>query len=164
MVLVRFMSDTPQEETVNTRRRFMALGLWTIFGVIAASSLWPVVELVSNRRGGRKKTVFVHALPLDEMPEVGIKKVEINLRGGDRPDTRVFIRRDKDGTLTAFSAICTHLGCLVNYNRLKAEFICPCHGGRYNLDGKVVAGPPPAPLNRLPVKAEGGNVVVGFNV
>ena len=98
------------------------------------------------------------------MPEVGIARAELTLRGGDRPDTRVFIKIGVDGGITAFSAVCRHLGCLVDYNRLKGEFICPCHGGRYDQDGRVVAGPPPGPLNRLPVRVEGGKVLVGFYV
>ena len=142
----------------------MAWGLWAILGVITASSAVPVIELISRRQAAKKKLTFRPVMPVDDMPEVGIRKAEINLRGGNLPDTRVFIRRDADGSLTAFSAICTHLGCLVNFNNVKREFICPCHGGRYDMDGKVIAGPPPAPLAKLPVKVEGGNVMVGFYI
>jgi cytochrome b6-f complex iron-sulfur subunit len=60
-----------------------------------------------------------------------------------------------------FSATCSHLGCLVNYHKDKQEFVCPCHGGRYDLTGKNIAGPPPAPLTRFPVKKQGGMIMVG---
>ncbi|MBI5696322.1 MAG: Rieske (2Fe-2S) protein [Nitrospirae bacterium] len=150
-------------ENQPTRRAAMRWGLWTILGIMAASAAWPVYELVS-RRGKKKKQAFYRAAALDELPEVGMKKAELNLRGGERPDTRVFIRRDANGTLTVFSATCTHLSCLINYSRLKDEFICPCHGGVFDHDGNVVSGPPPRPLDRLPVKVEGGDVMVGFYV
>jgi cytochrome b6-f complex iron-sulfur subunit len=148
----------------SSRRDFMAWGLWGILGVIGASLAWPVVELATRRTGGGKRLVYYPAVDLAELPESGVKKVEMTLRGGSLPDTRVFIRQEPGGRLTAFSAICTHLGCLVNFNRIKSEFLCPCHGGRYDMDGKVVAGPPPAPLARLPLKVEHGRVMVGFMV
>ena len=146
-----------------SRRGFLAWGLWAVAGILGAAAAWPLYEL-GSRRLKEKKLVFYDALPLDDLPEVGIKKVELTLRGGDRPDTRVFIKQDAAGNLTAFSAVCSHLGCLVNFDIFKNEFICPCHGGRYNTDGKPVAGPPPAPLTRLPVKVESGRVLVGMRL
>ncbi|RME66309.1 MAG: hypothetical protein D6778_04940 [Nitrospirae bacterium] len=68
------------------------------------------------------------------------------------------------GTLYALSPVCTHLGCLVNWNYLKGEFQCPCHGGRYDIKGRVIGGPPPRPLTRLPLKIEGEKVLVGLKV
>ena len=107
-----------------SRRGFLAWGLWAVAGILGAAAAWPLYELAS-RRVSEKKLVFFASLPLDDMPEVGIKKVELTIRGGDRPDTRVFIKQDAAGNLTALSAVCSHLGCLVNFNNFKQEFICP---------------------------------------
>jgi Rieske Fe-S protein len=150
------------EKTRPSRRDVLAWGLWAAIGVLAAATAWPVYELVSSRRGRKKALKYIGALPVEDMPEVGVMKVELNLRGGERPDTRLFIRRDAAGALTAYSATCTHLSCLINFNRVKGEFICPCHGGRYDIEGRVIAGPPPRPLTRLPVKVQGGKIAVGF--
>ena len=78
--------------------------------------------------------MFADALLLSDMPEVGVKKIALYFTPGGKADARVFVKRGPDGSLTAFSAVCTHLGCVVNYDRLKDQFICPCHGGIY--DGK----------------------------
>lgn len=59
------------------------------------------------------------------------------------------------------SRVCTHLGCLVNYSKSRQLLICPCHNGIYDLDGNVVSGPPPRPLEKLPFKIEGGNIKIG---
>jgi len=147
-----------------TRRRVMAWGLWAIMGAIGVAAAWPVVELASRGRTRPKKLVYFPAMMFDEMPEVGIMKAELKLRGGERPDTRVFIKRAADGSLTALSAICTHLGCLVSFNRVKGEFICPCHGGKYDAEGRPIAGPPPTPLRHLPVRVSGDSIEVGFMV
>lgn len=57
---------------------------------------------------------------------------------------KVFVKRDPDG-LRAMSAVCTHLGCTVRQEG--QGFVCPCHGSRYDADGRVVSGPAPAALS-----------------
>jgi thiosulfate dehydrogenase [quinone] large subunit len=65
--------------------------------------------------------------------------------------------RGSDGSLKAFSAVCTHAGCTVGYEN--GTIICPCHGGEYNPEtGEVIAGPPPAPLAPKKVVEAGGQI------
>ena len=66
--------------------------------------------------------------------------------------------------LMALSPVCSHLGCLVNWNSHRREFLCPCHGGRYTMTGAVIGGPPPAPLTRLPFEIKDGKMYVGIAV
>ena len=54
--------------------------------------------------------------------------------------------RDDDGVLHAVSPVCTHVGCLVAFNRAEQTWDCPCHGSRYDVDGQVIEGPALAPL------------------
>lgn len=62
-------------------------------------------------------------------------------------------------TYKAFSAICTHAGCTVNFSAAAQEFICPCHRGTYNAkNGQVIAGPPPAPLPPIPLQVTNGTI------
>lgn len=68
-----------------------------------------------------------------------------------------YIVRRQD-TVRMLSAICTHSGCLVAWNQETKHFVCPCHGGTYDLQGAVVSGPPPRPLDELPVTVENGKV------
>ncbi len=56
--------------------------------------------------------------------------------------------RDEDGALHALSARCTHLGCIVGFNRAERTWDCPCHGSRFGLDGEVIEGPAVRPLER----------------
>ncbi|MBI5286705.1 MAG: ubiquinol-cytochrome c reductase iron-sulfur subunit [Deltaproteobacteria bacterium] len=62
--------------------------------------------------------------------------------------------------LVAFSRICTDLGCLVSWDKAKEQFICPCHQGVYDKNGKNIAGPPPRPLDRFGVVKKGGNIYI----
>ena len=62
--------------------------------------------------------------------------------------------------LAAVSTTCTHLGCGVAWNAERKAFLCPCHGGVYGADGRVLAGPPPRPLAKAPLVVAGGRVTV----
>jgi Rieske Fe-S protein len=72
----------------------------------------------------------------------------------------VYLRRDAQGGIRVLDSTCTHLGCRTRYDAATKQFLCPCHGGVYDMDGAVVAGPPPAPLRSIQAKVERGNVVV----
>ena len=60
-------------------------------------------------------------------------------------DHRLFVIREENA-LSALSAVCTHLGCTVQWKPDKTEFACPCHGSRFHPDGTVFGGPAPRPL------------------
>jgi Rieske Fe-S protein len=60
----------------------------------------------------------------------------------------------------AFSAVCTHLSCIVQYDASRKVIWCACHNGQYDLSGKVIAGPPPAPLKEYAVHLRGEDVVI----
>lgn len=62
---------------------------------------------------------------------------------------RIAVYRDHDGALHALSARCTHLGCAVHWNDAERSWDCPCHASRFDLDGKVLHGPAPAPLAKV---------------
>jgi len=77
-------------------------------------------------------------------------------------DKPVIVVNTKAGNIKAFSAICTHLGCVVSWNARKASIECPCHDGYFNpVTGAVVSGPPPKPLAQYEVAIKDGKVLVG---
>ncbi|EPJ37924.1 putative Rieske 2Fe-2S iron-sulfur protein YhfW [Streptomyces afghaniensis 772] len=61
---------------------------------------------------------------------------------------RLAVYRDDDGNLHSVSARCTHLGCLVAFNSAERAWECPCHGSRFDTDGKVIQGPATKPLEQ----------------
>ena len=76
---------------------------------------------------------------------------------GSRP---VILIRTTESEWRAFSAICTHLNCTVQYLSEKQIIWCACHNGMYDLNGRVISGPPPRPLDEFAVRIRGTEVVI----
>jgi menaquinol-cytochrome c reductase iron-sulfur subunit len=159
-------------ETV-TRRGLMTGGALAAGGIATAAfglpalgfALGPIFEK-------QEKDVFLDVGPEDDFnPQTYVAKVfTIVPQGvGEVGKTTVYIRRrdpKRDTKLTQFPYVaittrCAHLGCPVRYVQASERFICPCHGGVYGFDGKVVGGPPVRPLDRFETKVENGRVLVG---
>ncbi len=80
--------------------------------------------------------------------------------GGSDSETAAWLRRVDERTFVAFAVDCTHLGCPVRWEADAQLFMCPCHGGVYNQNGEVAAGPPPHALQQFPVRILNNGVQV----
>ncbi len=72
-----------------------------------------------------------------------------------------YVNRTATGEIAAFDHHCTHLGCPISWSSGAKRFVCPCHGGAFDSEGNVVAGPPPVPLLRFQTRIENDEVQVG---
>ncbi len=79
------------------------------------------------------------------------------VRFGSKPALLV---RISDTEFKAFSAVCTHLNCTVQYRDTTQQIWCACHNGTYDLNGRVVSGPPPNPLEAYVVNLRGDEVII----
>ncbi len=76
----------------------------------------------------------------------------------------VWAKSETDGRLTVFSSTCTHLACNVVWREDEGVFQCPCHSGRFDADGRPIAGPPTKPLAVLEHKIEDGDLHIFLTV
>ena len=74
----------------------------------------------------------------------------------------VFVLRKSDTDVLALSNICTHLGCRVNWKDAQKAYVCPCHDATFDLQGKVLGGPPPRPLDGYETKVQDGTLFIHF--
>ena len=72
-----------------------------------------------------------------------------------------WVVKSADNQITAFGPQCTHLGCAYHWDDAKDQFLCPCHNSIFSVDGKVVAGPAPRPLDRYETKLNGNKLLLG---
>jgi cytochrome b6-f complex iron-sulfur subunit len=137
-----------------TRRRFLGwmsqafLGLWGL-GAAAAMAAY----LKAPDRGERAAERVVRVGMLDDLT-VGEGRL---VRHGTTP---FYVVRLDATRLVAMSAICTHVRCILDYDRERRGFVCPCHDGRFDLAGNVLSGPPPRALPSYEVSVRAGEVFV----
>jgi cytochrome b6-f complex iron-sulfur subunit len=133
------------------RRKFLGACVAGAATCAAAAAAYPVYRYLAPTKGqqGAEKVVFAVA----DVPEGEAKFFEY-------AGASAVLVNSKNG-LVALSAVCTHLGCIVQWEKDKQDFICPCHGGHYAPDGTVTAGPPPKPLPKIPVAVAEGKITVG---
>jgi len=79
---------------------------------------------------------------------------------GTAVQTTMWLLKNADGSLIAYDPRCTHALCQYKWVSAEGKFKCNCHGGQFALDGTVISGPPPKPLNKFPLKDTGGVVTV----
>lgn len=142
------------EERVDSGRRLINMFLGTSLGAMFISVFYPLVKYLIPPKIA-EPTTFTVTLPW-KVAEVKANSGRI-FRFGSRPGLLV---KTPAGDLRAFSAICTHLDCTVQYREDRQEIWCACHNGKYDLSGKNVSGPPPRPLEALEVKTRGDQIVV----
>jgi cytochrome b6-f complex iron-sulfur subunit len=146
------------------RREFIKKAFFGVLVLLGLGFLFPAIKLVAPVGSRDKELTYFPLLAEEEIPRVGVKKAELTFSVlGKERKARVFVVASSGGPVV-FSAVCSHLGCLVSYHKEKQEFICPCHGGKYDLTGRNIFGPPPAPLTRFPLRIQDGMVLVGVKV
>lgn len=134
------------------RRNFLTLLLAFLGSISFASFVYPLVRFLAPPRIEAKTKKL--SLSKGEIPVGSVKNIVFN-------NTPVIIINRHEKGYIAISRVCTHLGCLVEYDKDNKRLVCPCHAGIYDLEGNVVSGLPPKPLTEFSLKVEGENIVIG---
>jgi cytochrome b6-f complex iron-sulfur subunit len=137
-----------------TRRSFLDFSIFFSLLVLAGGTIYPIIRFLLPSReateGGGTPTL---SIALDELSkgDAVIKK----LLG--KPV--IVVRTEND--VHALSAVCTHLGCIVKWEKATQRLICPCHVATFDLRGNVTGGPAPSPLLSIEAKISGEQIVIG---
>jgi cytochrome b6-f complex iron-sulfur subunit len=140
-------------------RRDFITRLWGF--VVAMPFLYGVFKFISppqkrfttsaQKLSGAK--VSTAAFPIDTLPVNSSKLLNID-------SEPVIVIRKSGNDIVAFSAVCTHLNCVVGYRNDNKDIFCACHGGRYDLNGAVIEGPPKLPLSKYKISMDNNNITV----
>lgn len=164
------MSDVPGPDVAIRRRRFLAwvsgIGA-TLTGLLVGTPAIAVLVSPATRKPAPPKWVRVadDVSTLDVGVPVKVDFVELvnDAWVESRALRSVWLYTEDGEAFTAYSGVCTHLGCSFGYDKDKQQYHCPCHHGLFDLKtGAVLGGPPPRPLDTLPVKIENGEVHVQY--
>ena len=72
----------------------------------------------------------------------------------------IYVVRKRDGSIDVFSNVCTHLSCRVTWKEDEKYYLCPCHDGHFALDGAILSGPQPRPLDEFEHRIEDGTLMI----
>ena len=129
---------------------------WLLGGGFTASVLsflYPAIKFMNPPSVPEASTNEVSAGKVQDLKPNSGKIVKF----GSRP---ALLIRVNETEWRAYSAICTHLNCTVQFQDSTRQIWCACHNGFYDLNGKVVSGPPPLPLEEYAVHIRGEDVVI----
>lgn len=158
-----------------TRRRFLSGTLGWVSAAIAAALGIPAAAAVVAPALRREDLGWSPVARLGE-PEAGEPDLQVvgtpilasftslvedaYMKAAPR-DVAVFVLNHGNGDFTIFDDRCTHLGCPFNWNDQDETFFCPCHNGVFDVDGRVLGGPPPRPLDRYEYRIDNNVLYAG---
>lgn len=150
------MTDSGDIGAGNTKRDFLKIVLGGGLLAWIGSIVYP---LVAYLKPPRQAEVEVSSVKVGKLSAIEKDSGTI-VRFGNKP---VILVRTPAGDLRAFSATCTHLDCTVQYRKDLGVIWCACHNGKYDFNGRNIAGPPPRPLDEYRVVMQGDEVYISKN-
>jgi Rieske Fe-S protein len=145
--------DQPESDGAINRRTFLDILLGSSIITLIGAALYPLVHFVLPPRQPEAAVSTVVAAKVGELKPNSGKIFPMG------KDPGILIRTPA-GEYRAFTAICTHLACTVQYRKDLKQIWCACHNGHYDLHGKNISGPPPAPLTPFKVVIRGEQIIV----
>jgi menaquinol-cytochrome c reductase iron-sulfur subunit len=156
------MCEDPKQ---NRRGFFLTViyGLWALMG--SALALPAAIYLFVPPRA-RKEEEWVEAGDVGQLQPNAPEEVVFHRNRVDgwkisSERATAWVVKTAEGRIMAFAPQCTHLGCAYHWDDGKSGFVCPCHSSLFSVDGRVLSGPAPRPLDRYEVKMEADKLWLG---
>jgi menaquinol-cytochrome c reductase iron-sulfur subunit len=152
-----------------TRRSFYSAAIAGLGGLMTAVLALPAAAYLLIRPKSQKQADFVPAADLTQLTvgkpeEVVFRRTRVDgWRVLNEKSTAWVLRKDEQNVI-AFAPQCTHLGCAYHWDEKANNFLCPCHTSTFSIDGKVLSGPAPRPLDRLATKIDQGKILIGSEI
>lgn len=148
------------------RRGFFLTAVYGLWAAIATALSLPAAIYLLLPPKLRRDTEWTDAGDVTKM--VPDSPVEMVFRRNRTDGWRVLSEKSTawavklaSGEIVAFAPQCTHLGCAYHWDDSKKQFLCPCHTSVFSIDGKVISGPAPRPLDRFNAKVENNKLMLG---
>ena len=155
-----------QTDAGPSRRSFYLGAIYGLWGMIAAALGVPAAAYLLFPPKARREDEWVDAGDISKldakMPmEVVFRRTRVDGWKIISEKSTAWVARLSNDQVVAYGPQCTHLGCAYHWDESKSEFICPCHSSIFSIDGKVVSGPAPRPLDRYETRIDGKKLMLG---
>ena len=150
------INDHMNSPAGRTKRDFLKYVLGGSLFAWVSAVLYPVLAYMKPPKQGEVLVSSVNAGKVADLPNDTGKIVKF----GTKP---VILVRTAGGELKAFDATCTHLDCTVQYRGDMGVIWCACHNGKYDMNGRNIAGPPPKPLEPYRVVVQNDEIIISKN-
>ena len=153
-------------ETEPTRRRFYLRAIYTMWGAIGAALAVPAFVYLFFPPKIKRESEWVNAADLSKIPvnspeEVVFRRNRVDGWKISSEKATAWVVKSSDNRVVAFAPQCTHLGCAYHWDERNHHFLCPCHTSTFGIDGNVLGGPAPRPLDRYATRIEDGRLEIG---
>jgi len=159
-------STAASDKTGVTRRGFYHRAIYVIGGVISAALAAPAAAYLLLGPKPRKDDTWVDfgdvgKLPVGQPIEMVGRRTRTDGWKVISEKVTAWVLKKPNDAVVAFGPQCTHLGCAHHWDDQKGRFVCPCHNSYFSIDGTVLSGPAPRPLDRYQVKVDGNKLLLG---
>ncbi len=150
-----------------SRRGFYAVLIQGLGAVITAALAIPAaLYLLVSPKSKKKAGQWVEAGDLSQFQphkpeEVVFRRTRVDGWRVFTEKTTAWVVKNDDQNVTVFAPQCTHLGCAYHWDEQQKYFLCPCHTSAFGVDGKVLMGPAPRPLDRYDIRVDSGKLLLG---
>lgn len=135
------------------RLDFLVILIKGSFLALLSVTVYPIIRFLIPPKTGVPTDTSVVAAKITDIPLNAAKIFPF----GNKP---AILIRTADNVFKAFTAVCTHLDCTVQFDQQSGVILCACHDGRYGLNGQVISGPPPRPLEEYKVILRDDDIIV----
>jgi Rieske Fe-S protein len=129
-------------------------------GLALPTAAYLFVAGKSKTNGNLVESAKVTQLKVGKPQEVTFERTRVDGWRTFQEKVIAWVVRTGDRQVVAYSAQCTHLGCAYHWEAGKNQFVCPCHGSTFSIDGKVMAGPAARPLDRYVTRVKDDNLLI----
>ena len=159
-------SDSSETELSPSRRRFYLEAIYGLWGLVAAALSVPAFVYLffppkANKGGEWVEAADLTKLSVNSPEEVVFRRNRTDGWKVTSEKATAWVVKMSSNDIVAFAPQCTHLGCAYHWDERSQHFVCPCHSSVFAIDGKVLSGPAPRPLDRYATKIDGNRLEIG---
>ncbi len=153
-------------QTEANRRQFHTTIIYALWALITGALSLPAAIYLLFPPKARKEGQWVEAGDVAHLAprtpeEVVFRRNRVDGWKVTSEKATAWVVRLSEKEVVAFAPQCTHLGCAYRWDARNGSFLCPCHTSTFSVEGKVLSGPAPRPLDRYRAKVEGGKLLLG---